>query len=63
MAATVLQAVARRASPDSPLWTSLTQFRRVGGGEVVPVDTEVAGVERPPMRTIPEYRRQMSARR
>jgi glucosyl-3-phosphoglycerate synthase len=61
MAATILHAVAHRVDPDGPLWTSLTQFRREDGA-VVPVDTEVAGLERPPMNTVAEYRSRTAAR-
>jgi glucosyl-3-phosphoglycerate synthase len=54
MAATILRTVARRAAPERPLWTTLTQFRR-DGETVVPFDTEVEAADRPPMRTIREY--------
>jgi glucosyl-3-phosphoglycerate synthase len=55
MAATILHTVAARVAPDRPLWTELTQFRRVDG-VAAPVDTEVQWPDRPPMRSVPEYR-------
>jgi glucosyl-3-phosphoglycerate synthase len=48
MAATILHTIAARVAPDRPLWTTLTQFRRVGGA-VVPEDHEVTCEDRPPM--------------
>jgi glucosyl-3-phosphoglycerate synthase len=56
MAATVLHTVLRRTVPESPMWTTMTQFRRVGGA-VTPVDAEVAWPDRPPMLSVPAYRR------
>jgi glucosyl-3-phosphoglycerate synthase len=54
MAATIVHTVLERADPDSPLWTSLTQFRR-RDGRIIPAESEVAGPARPPMNTISEY--------
>jgi glucosyl-3-phosphoglycerate synthase len=48
MAATILHTIAARVAPERPLWTTLTQFRRVGGA-VVPEDYEVNCEDRPPM--------------
>ena len=56
MAATILHAVLRRVEPGHARYGTLTQFQRAGGGGVVPVDHEVTGPERPPMRTVPGYR-------
>jgi glucosyl-3-phosphoglycerate synthase len=56
MAATILHAVVARVAPQRALWPTLTQFRREDS-TVVPADTDVAGVDRPPMITIPAYRR------
>jgi glucosyl-3-phosphoglycerate synthase len=55
MAATILHTVLRRVAPDSPLWTTLTQYRR-DEGIVEPYDTEVTWPDRPPMTTVPAYR-------
>lgn len=55
MAATILHTVLRRVEPGRAGYPELTQFRRVDGA-VVPVDHEVGGPERPPMRTVPGYR-------
>lgn len=55
MAATILATVLRRATPDQPLWPSLTQFRRDASGRIEPVEHETLWPERPPMDTIPEY--------
>jgi glucosyl-3-phosphoglycerate synthase len=62
MAATILHTVLSRVQPDRPLWSTLSQFRRRGGagagaGAVEPVETEVAGPDRPPMASVPEYAR------
>lgn len=54
MAATILHTVLRRVDPDRQPWPTLTQFVRLDG-VATPVDGEVAGPERPPMETIPEY--------
>jgi glucosyl-3-phosphoglycerate synthase len=54
MAATIVHTILDRADPGSPLWTSLTQFRRTDG-TIVPVEAEVAGAARPPMSSIVEY--------
>jgi glucosyl-3-phosphoglycerate synthase len=62
MAATILHTVLHRVAPDYPLWNTLTQFRRATG-EVSPVDTEVGWPDRPPMLTIPAYRRARTAQR
>jgi len=51
MAATILHTIAARVAPDRPLWTTLTQFRRVGGA-VVPEDHEVNCEDRPPMAAL-----------
>jgi glucosyl-3-phosphoglycerate synthase len=56
MAATILHAVVARVAPQRALWPTLTQFHREDS-TVVPADTDVAGVDRPPMITIPAYRR------
>jgi len=48
MAATILHTIAARVAPDRPLWTTLTQFRRVDGA-VVPEEHEVIWEDRPPM--------------
>ncbi len=55
MAATILHTVLRRVAPDSPLWTTLTQYRRADG-TVVPDDSQVTWPDRPPMITVPAYR-------
>jgi glucosyl-3-phosphoglycerate synthase len=55
MAATILATVLRRATPDQPLWPSLTQFRRDAAGRIEPVEHETLWPERPPMDTIPDY--------
>jgi glucosyl-3-phosphoglycerate synthase len=52
MAAAILHTVLRRVDPDSPLWTELTQFRRVDG-VVAPVEADVAVDERPPLASLP----------
>jgi glucosyl-3-phosphoglycerate synthase len=54
MAAAIVHTVLERADPGSPLWTSLTQFRRHNGG-VIPVEAQVAATARPPMNTVAEY--------
>lgn len=54
MAATILQTVLRRV-PVPVAGTDLTQFRRVDGA-ISALSTPVPRAERPPMRTIPEYR-------
>jgi len=56
MASTILHTVAARILPDRPLWTELTQFRRVAG-VATPTETEVTWPDRPPMLTVPGYRR------
>jgi glucosyl-3-phosphoglycerate synthase len=55
MAATILHTVAARILPDHPLWTDLTQFRRVDG-VTTPADAEVSWPDRPPMLTVPAYK-------
>ncbi len=62
MAATIAQTVLERADPGSPLWTTLTQFRRVDG-TIRPFEAEVTGPARPPMRTIAEYVERRAAAR
>jgi len=62
MAAAILHTVLERADPGSPLWTSLTQFRRVGGA-IMPVEAEAAGPARPPMNTIAEHAESRAAAR
>jgi hypothetical protein len=59
MAATILHTVLHRASPDGdrPLWTTLTQFRRGADGAIEPVEQDIAWPDRPPMVTVPGYRR------
>jgi glucosyl-3-phosphoglycerate synthase len=52
MAATILHTVLRRVGSGSPLWTTLTQFRRVDGA-VTPVDTQIPVDERPPLASLP----------
>jgi glucosyl-3-phosphoglycerate synthase len=54
MAATILHTVLSRVTPDHPLWSVLTQFRREHGA-VIPVDSEVWWPDRPPMRTVAGY--------
>jgi glucosyl-3-phosphoglycerate synthase len=51
MAASILHTVLSRVAPDYPLCTSLAQFRREGGA-LVPVESEVAAPDRPPMDTV-----------
>jgi hypothetical protein len=41
--------------PDYPLWSDLTQFRRVDG-VASPIDAEVRWPDRPPMLSVPAYR-------
>ena len=53
MAATILHTVVARVAPHRELWPTLTQFRRDASG-VVPVETEVAGPDRPPMASLRE---------
>jgi glucosyl-3-phosphoglycerate synthase len=55
MAATILQTVAARLLPDYPLWSELTQFRRIDG-VAQPIDAEVRWPDRPPMLSVPAYR-------
>jgi glucosyl-3-phosphoglycerate synthase len=63
MAAAIVHTVLERADPGSPLWTRLTQFRRLDG-RIIPVEAEVTGPARPPMTTIAEYaERRATARR
>jgi glucosyl-3-phosphoglycerate synthase len=54
MAATILHTVAARMLSDRPLWTELTQFRRVDGA-ATPADAQVVWPDRPPMLTVPGY--------
>ena len=51
MAATILHTVLDRVDPDRPRSPKLTQFRRADG-RVVPVETTVTGVRRPPMASV-----------
>jgi glucosyl-3-phosphoglycerate synthase len=51
MAATILHTIAARVPGHPPLWSTLTQFHRVDGA-VTPLDTDVPGPDRPPMRTM-----------
>ncbi|HEY1486341.1 MAG TPA: glucosyl-3-phosphoglycerate synthase [Micromonosporaceae bacterium] len=56
MSATILATVLSRATPDHPLWNTLTQFRRDASGHIEPITQPTTWPERPPMRTVPEYR-------
>jgi glucosyl-3-phosphoglycerate synthase len=60
MSATILATVLARAAPDHPLWTTLTQFRRDAAGKIEPVTRPATWPSRPPMRSIPEYRRRLA---
>ena len=57
MASTILATVLRRADAAHPLAQSLTQFRRRSDGGIEPVDHQTVWPDRPPMASIPEYRR------
>lgn len=59
MAATILHTVLRRVSPEHPLWSTVTQFRRVDG-VATPEDALVTWPDRPPMLSVPAYRRARS---
>ncbi|WP_432994959.1 glucosyl-3-phosphoglycerate synthase [Dactylosporangium sp. CA-233914] len=54
MAATIVQTIHARVTPDRPLWPTLTQFERHDSG-VAPRVTSVAHPDRPPMRTVAGY--------
>jgi len=56
MAATILRTVLERVHPGDPPDGTLTQFTRRNGA-ITPVDRVVSGESRPPMVTVPEYRR------
>ncbi|HEY2791481.1 MAG TPA: glucosyl-3-phosphoglycerate synthase [Micromonosporaceae bacterium] len=52
MSATILATVLARATPDHPLWSTLTQFRRDAEGRIEPVTQPTRWPERPPMQTV-----------
>jgi glucosyl-3-phosphoglycerate synthase len=57
MAATILHTVASRVDPQCRLARTLTQFHREGS-TVVPLDTEILVRDRPPIKSLPWYRRE-----